>query len=98
MSCCARSTVTPGFRRPTTDQQRPRGVRDCAVNPIGSQTSTVLSRNEKPGGMTPTTVYGVPCEHDRLRCTIAGSAPKRRRHSRSLITTTRACRGDSLPA
>ena len=40
--------------------ERPRGVRVCAVNPIGSQTSTLLSRNEKPGGMTPTTVYGAP--------------------------------------
>ena len=60
MSSCARSTVIPGFRRPTTVSERPRGIRACAVNPIGSHTSTLLSRNEKPGGMTPTTVYGVP--------------------------------------
>ncbi len=88
ISSCARSTVTPGFNRPTTMSDRPRGVRACAVKPIGSHTSTLLSRNEKPGGMTPTTVYGVPCDTIGLS-RIAGSAPKRRFHSRSLMTTDR---------
>ena len=88
MSSCARATVTPGFNRPTTWIDRPRGVRVCAVNPKGSQMSTFLSRNEKPGGMTPMTEYGVP-PATIGRCRIARSPPKRRFHKRSLMTITR---------
>jgi hypothetical protein len=62
MSACAPSNVMPGLRRATVVIERPRGVRDCAVKPMGNQTSTVLSRNENVGGITPTTVYGVACE------------------------------------
>ncbi len=89
MSSCARSALMPGLSRPTTMSDRPRGVRDCAVKPIGNQTSTFLSRNEKPGGITPTTVYGVPWDTIG-RSRIVGSAPNRRLHKRSLMTTTRA--------
>ena len=86
ISACACSTAMPGLRRPTTVSDRPRGVRDCAVNPIGSQTSTFLSRIENPDGMTPTIVKGVPCDTTGWP-RMFGSPRKRRFHSRSLMTT-----------
>ena len=94
ISACACSTAMPGLSRPTTVSDRPRGVRDCAENPIGSQTSTFLSRNEKPDGMTPTIVKGVPCDTTGWP-RMFGSPRKRRFHSRSLMTTRRAA-GDVL--
>ena len=57
MSCCALIEGDAGLQ-PSDNPiiHRPRGVRASAEKPTGSQTSTVLSRNENPAGMTPTTV------------------------------------------
>ena len=87
MSSCACAIDTPSLTRPTTQIQRPRGVRAAGAKPTVDQTSTDLSRIENPGAITPTTRLGVPFSM-MVRFTIDGSAPKRWRQSRSLIVTT----------
>ena len=82
VSACACATLIPPFRRPTI-------VRkwlvfslsmNCDVHCHGTQASIRGSRNRKPRGMTPMTVYLAPLSN-RSCPTICGSAPKRRTHS-----------------
>ena len=87
MSACAWAIDTPSLTRPTTQIQRPRGVRAAGPNPMVDQTSTDLSRIENPGAITPATRLGRPFSM-MFRFTIDGSAPKRCRQSRSLMVMT----------
>ena len=84
MSSCACAIVTPLLRRPTTQIQRPRGVRAAGGKPTVDHTSTALSRIENPGAMTPTTRLGRPSSM-MVRLTMPRSPPNRCRHSRSLM-------------
>ncbi len=98
-SACARSIGTPGFRRPTTSRKerfRPVSGWEAAKSgsawstiAIGTQTSGRLSRFTpmNRAGATPTTANGCPFSSTD-RPTAAGSAPKRVRQRRSLITRT----------
>jgi hypothetical protein len=83
-SACADSGVTPGLSFPTTEIHRPRGV--LADSPIwnglqisGSPAAMAFSLmlKLKSGGITPTTVTGLPPSVMGLP-TTAGSPPKRR--------------------
>ena len=89
-SLCALATVTPGFSRANAPNPRlPRLAIVCggAQTANGTHSSAVSVRPLKPGGITPTMVYGRGFSV-RLRPTISGSAPKRRFHKPSLKTTT----------
>ncbi len=97
-SCRARSTETPGLRRPMTRRyQAPRlFVRNTSSYSRGAHASVPWGY-AKLGGATPTTRYG-----SRFSCTVCptapGSAPNLCAQSRWLSTTTLACPGSFSPS
>ena len=100
-SASARSGVTPGFIRPSSTRnallpvspgQRLGRKRSAG----GSAPMRITGLKLKSGGSTPTTVRGMPSMM-RDCPTIAGSAPRDVRHSRSLTMALRSSSGAVAP-
>ena len=84
-------SVTSGLSRPTTVIQRPRALRMFSFMVSASHIAAPAG-SWKSCGITPTTVNGRPLTV-MARPTMAGSAPKRRRHRPSETTATSGAPG-----
>ena len=98
ISAPACSMVRPGLRRAAASQLRCCGDWRAAagVSAIGVQSSVAMGKS-KLAGITPVT-RKFWSSRRMFWPTMAGSAPKRRRHRRSLRTTSRSRPGWSSPA
>jgi hypothetical protein len=77
----------PGFRRPRTRSQWLVRITVWAGSSTSGTTNSGLSQGRNPRGSTPMTVKLVPLSRTD-RPTMSASAPKRRRQSWSVSTTT----------
>ena len=81
ISSAALSRLAPGRSLPIRIASRAhRATRLVASGVIGTQRSTPADGKSKSGGMTPRTSWATPSSSS-IRPTIAGSAPKRCRHT-----------------
>jgi hypothetical protein len=90
-SARARASVTPGRSVANERSDAPCRSSRRSSSTSGAASSAPVAQygaKRKPGGMTPTTVYGSPLSI-MVRPTTAGSAAKRRRHDSCVSTTTR---------
>src|SRR6266567_2599375 len=94
-SARAAAAVTPGCRRPMQFSQYGGRLSGGRSWRIGKSSPSIIG-TRKPGGMTPTSVCGLP-SMTRVLPSAAGSPPSRRRQNPSLTMTVRGTPSRSPP-